>query len=481
MKIKLITGALVLGMVTSIFAARVPMSDIIARKTNKKAISLFQPWAPIAGGIIDTAGLHEYQKIAVHDLVHQGVNFYGLKWENLTAFEGYGDTFTPASILAGLAKRDSLLKLNPNLILIGEFRYYDADTGYLPDTSSWWLREGGKIVGSGYEKYQLLDFSKPAFQQHVAKQCLALVESGVVDGCLMDWAKNKNELIFRKVREIIGPDVLLMGNVNHNYDEIDQILPHLNGVYMESGWWGDRNTFPGYFRALRSTLLQAQSVLKEPKLICTEVWSNKATADLKGDSTHLEIDPSQEPLLRAGLTAHYTIASGYFSFYPQTFRDKYKQEHMHIYHDFMNAYLGNPTTTPATKVDSAYSKEWSNATVVFNAPGGKPYTVNFHELRKSQATKKVDSIHTVPPLDGDIFLKGAYTQIYPTIKPKPDTTYKSQVTGLNHGKSKTRNSLKFQRVTNSQKVIYKNIDAGTAPTYYDSKGQQIKNIQEPKK
>ena len=43
--------------------------------------------------------------------------------------------------------RQKLLTLNPNLVLIAEIRYRDANKSYLPDGHNWWLRnEEGQVV-----------------------------------------------------------------------------------------------------------------------------------------------------------------------------------------------------------------------------------------------------------------------------------------------------------------------------------------------
>ena len=92
---------------------------------------------------------------------------------------------------SGRAKsfRQKLLTLNPNLVLIAEIRYRDAHKSYLPEGHKWWLRdEKGQIV-PGWDEggYFCLDFHNPEFRSQVARQAKAAVDSGAVDGVMLDW------------------------------------------------------------------------------------------------------------------------------------------------------------------------------------------------------------------------------------------------------------------------------------------------------
>lgn len=486
MKIKILAVGLFLCLISSVFSARVPLADIQARKDGKKAISLFQPWRSISGGILDTAGLHRNQMIAIHDLVFHNPKFFGLIWDTPdTNYPGLAESFVDSTIPKALAFRAELLKLNPNIILIGEVRYYDAPPGFLPPNSSWWM---GK--GSGYEDYQRLDYADPGFQTHVANQCIAMLETGVVDGCLMDWAKNDHAVIFKKVRELIGPDAVLLGNVNHHEHMIDQILPHLSGTFMECGWWsGYGDDPPEFFRRVRETIRKAMETVRQPKIINTEIWSQRGATNLDSSSGVLKIAAGQMNVMRAGVAVHYCFTNGYYAFYPQTFRDVYMAEHMHIYDDFFNAYLGAYTPGAPTMQDGAYRKEWENGTVIFNPPNNPTVTLTFAEPRRSQASGTVATTHTVPGFDGDVFLKGNFPQIYaketrPGQKQYPDTSYvdpnDSNLVAVVPG-SYSPKSVQINTIIRNNGIIFEKLEPGKAAKYYNTEGRKINILEESKK
>src|SRR5258708_3869685 len=56
--------------------------------------------------------------IARHDLLFHGAEFFDLRWDH--KHRGLATGFTADSVRTGLQKRESLLKLNPNLILLVE-------------------------------------------------------------------------------------------------------------------------------------------------------------------------------------------------------------------------------------------------------------------------------------------------------------------------------------------------------------------------
>jgi hypothetical protein len=94
---------------------------------------VFQAWSP-ARNVEDDSPLHT---IARHDLVFHGPEFFGLRWNRRPT--GLADRFTADSIGRAKSFRQNLLALNPNLVLIADIRYRDANKGYLPEGHKWWL------------------------------------------------------------------------------------------------------------------------------------------------------------------------------------------------------------------------------------------------------------------------------------------------------------------------------------------------------
>lgn len=482
MKLKVLFTSLALGLLGTGWSAPSTPGSVLAKKNAKKSISLYQPWAGISGGIIDTMGLHPHQRVALHGAVHQAPNFFGLEWDTTGVwYEGLTDKFTPASISKALLVRDSIRALNPNIFLIGEIRVYDADTNYLPKNHIYWVKEGGQPKRNpGWPAYYLLNIQDQAWQQAVGRKCKALIETEVVDGCKLDWATNNQEAMFKEIRKTVGDSVVLIGNINHNIGSIEKILPLLNGGYMECVWWGDMlNKTTGhltYWNRVKETIKAAEANMREPKILGTEIWSHP---DSSVDLVNRTIPESQLNMLRAGTALHYALSNGYVSYFPQPFfKVLGLPEHVHVYHPFLNASLG----TPGAKSEDGkiLKREWSNGTVVYNPPDGANYTITFSEMRRSQKTGVVALTHTVPAYDGDIFLKGTYTQMYPVKsstlpfeKLLPDTNYKSGLSPIN-SKGAKASSIKQFKLNNQNNILFKFQVEGEKAKFYNTEGREIK-------
>jgi len=375
------------GLLTTIIAERVPMDDIIRRAGNRTFPSVFQTWGPL----LDSTGtMDQWELVAQHDLIFNGPWFFKLQSNAAGGYPGMAVDFTPESIEEALQIRARLLELNPNLIIIGEVRYFDAQLDYLPADSPFWLRDdNGEILINHHVEggYYFLDPHNAEFQTHVGNQCKALLETGVVDGCMMDWAKDDRADIFREVRRVIGDDAVLMGNVNSTVTK--EITPLMNAVFMESSpsWIND------FWNKTQNTVVYNHENLREPKMVCLELWPNK-------DLTASPLE--QYNHMRAGTTLLLTHSNGCFMYYP----DGDLWDHRHYLYPFWGAQLGKPAGE-RTELDGAWSRIFDNGTVVYNPEGNGAVTVTFEEEHMSQATGEWAKEFTVDGYDGGIFIKDA--------------------------------------------------------------------------
>jgi hypothetical protein len=171
------------GVIVVAYAEDLPIPDRAPeeRLSERGFPSVFQAW-----NRADNLPEDPLATVARHDLVFHGERFFGLQWDQ--AYPGQATHFTATSIAQGRLRRHDLLTRNPNLILLLEIRYRDAQRSYLPDGHRWWRRDQtGKIVPGWKEGgYLQLDFSNPEYQEQVAMQAQAAVESGVLDGVMLD-------------------------------------------------------------------------------------------------------------------------------------------------------------------------------------------------------------------------------------------------------------------------------------------------------
>lgn len=386
-------------------AARVPLADVQRRADARSYPSTFQLWEGFIQNIpgtnpnrptdptvvVDEAKLQADQEklLAMHDMTIQGPWFFGLKWvKPVGGYDGEAETIDPASIPAALEKRKRLLALNPNLIIIGEIRNYDALDEYLPLDHEFWYRDAGGNRVMSVENYYRLDPDSAAFQAHAGKQAVALLETGVVDGIMLDWAKDNRFGIVKAVRDAIGPDGIIVGNVN--VSDTPLITPLMNGVFMESitGFDNDLDAFwDKYDRTIRNNAAN----LREPKLVGSELWADKF--ERAGAKPLM-----QENHMRAGLTSAMTGAKGYFSYYP----DGDFPHHRTYFYEFQKIELGAPLG-PETIDNGAHVRNYQGGRVVYNPRGNPEVTVNFTVPYKSQRTGMLATVHKVPGFDGDIF------------------------------------------------------------------------------
>jgi MYXO-CTERM domain-containing protein len=375
-------------------AERVPLSNVIERAERRNQPSLFRVWSGdlknIPGKADPALAPSDLELLARHDLTVQGPWFFKLEWQMpASGFLGDAVAFTPASIQAALQIRQQLLALNPNIIIIGEVRNYDAPLDYLPANSPYWyLQNGQKVLSGGGEGLYRLDANLPAFQKHVGDQAVALMDSGVFDGVFLDWAKDERFGIVKAVRDALGDNAVIMGNVN--IADTPMITPLMNAVFMESiaSFFQPQAFWSGYHR----TIDLNHKGLREPKLVGAELWGdheNNMTPVLQ-----------QENHMRAGFTAVLTSSDGFYAYYPDG--DGYFDHQQHFY-DFWNAELGKPLGE-ARVVNGAYVRDFTAGTALYNPIGNQPVTIQFDRPHKSMRTGQMGTSHETPPYDGDIFV-----------------------------------------------------------------------------
>jgi len=360
--------------------AGVGEKSIADRIAGRDFPSVFQAWSR-ADNLRDEDPL---VMTARHDLVWHGVGSFGLVWDKSLA--GLGEAFKPESIKKAREKRRALLKLNPNIILIAEIRYRDAWRGFLPQSHEWWLRdEWGRIVKGWAEGgFLRLDFTNPQFRRHVVRRAGAVVESGVVDGVMLDWwSDDEHRLaLVKAVRKAIGDEYLIITNTNDR--TAPRTAPYINGYFMEC----TRSKTPEHWEKIAATLKWAQNNLRQPRVNCVETWYHKSRDDLN--------------LMRAVTTLTLTCSDGYCLFSDPN--PLPVPDHLHNWYPFWNKTLGRPICEGLNRPDGTIVRDFENGTVIYNPMGNKTVTVTFPEVRTRVSSGESSKIHNLGSLDGDIFL-----------------------------------------------------------------------------
>ncbi len=354
---------------------------VVERVEGRDFPSVFQAWSRAD----NLPNKDRLTVMAQHDLVWHGPGGFGLIWD--TRPRGLAEAFTPESIRNSRRIRQKLLKLNPDIILIAEIRYRDAHQNFLPKEHHWWKRdkEGNLVNGWREGGFIRLNFADPEFRNHVARRAKAAVQSGVVDGIMLDcWRDDEHRLaLIKAVREAIGDKYLIITNTN---DRIaPESAPYINGYFMEC----TRSNSGADWKRIVATLKWAEINLRLPRVNCVETWYHKSRMDLN--------------LMRATTTLTLTHSNGYCLFSDPN--PLPSADHRHNWYPFWDKSLGKPISEGTYRNDGTVAREFQNGTVVYNPMDNRPVVVVFSDIRRSAATGKSSRHHELACPDGDIYLR----------------------------------------------------------------------------
>lgn len=375
------------GLLLCLFGTVGGAQTIEDRISNRDLPSVFQAWSPAD----NLPRENPTDTLARHDLVWQGARFFKLAWD--ASPEGLAESFTPASIAAGRAYRRELLARNPNMILLLEIRYRDAWDGFLPADSPWWMRDKAGRRRPGWDEggFFLLNYPDAGFQAHVAARCKAAVDSGVVDGILLDWWNDDEDRLrlIRAVRDAIGYGPVVV--VNSNDRTIPNTASYVNGLFMEV----TTTETAGDWQRVAQTLLWAQEHLLAPRITCLETWFHNSREDLH--------------LMRATTALSLTHSNGYCLFSDPN--PLPRPDHLHNWYPFWDKRLddgrpklGKPIAARIVREDGVITRAFQHGTVAYNAKGNGPATLSFAGPMRSVATEKVGIEHRLSDEDGDIYV-----------------------------------------------------------------------------
>ena len=357
-----------------------PEKPVLERITDRDFPSIFQAWNQC-----DSLPEEDtYTTLARHDLYFTGPSAFGLKWNN--DYSGLSDAFLPDSIKSALKNRTALLQKNPNMIILSEIRYYDANSSYLPEDHDWFMRDpnGSPVPGWEEGKYWRLDLQNPAFQEHVAKQAGVAVASGVFDGIMLDWWKDDKDRLelIKTIRKTIGPEALILCNANDR--KTPDTAPFINGYFMECY----RTATVQDWERIAETLRWAEENLCKPTINCLETWHHNSRQDVS--------------LMRATTTLAMTLSDGYCLFSDPN--PLPTPDHLHDWYPFWEARPGKSAVPGKRDEKGCYVRPYDNAIVIYNPMGNPPATYHFSTPLKSAATGKISTEHTLQSCDGDILL-----------------------------------------------------------------------------
>ena len=420
--------------------------------------SIFQAW----NGIENRPDVDELHLLAQHDLAFaHSYTLLRVVWDISEAqpYSGLATALNASQLEAARQRKQELLSLNPNLLLLVEIRYRDAryvsrqneadvenwwEVGYFPPDSPYWLRDpnGKPVIGWGEDTNgdgkidendtvlgYLIDFTNPEMQDLMVKQAVALDTSGLFDGILLDWwnedyatspvavddwsetiltpeAELEARLaILRKIREQVADDFLIL--VNANMRQVPKSAPHVNGLFMECYKpEHDKGYNLNQILQMEKTLLWAEQHLREPRINCLEGW--RVVTDYMADlDTRVAERNSTENLrwMRIITTLSLTHSDGYVLFGDDNAIPA--PDHLHNWYDFYDADLGQPIQDRAVQyrdIIGLFIREFEKGWAVYNRSGATQI-ISFDDDVTAVDSGRWQSRHEIPNFDGEIFLK----------------------------------------------------------------------------
>ena len=319
-----------------------------------------------------------------------------------------------------------LRELNPNILILFAILIQTAENDDFPEESPVWLRDanGERVFHyedrwGGWKEYQL-DVANPLAQDIIVEWILNKVDRDLYDGLAVDGLAHNGigfvgrhlhpwtdeELIegithiLHKLRANLPEDFLIIGNArskNNLYAE------YINGDAMEPG--PGENAEGGYtheqLQVLDSILLWNENNLRFPQVNWSEVFL-------------IESEPPDSPnnrrWVRVFTARSMTHADGYVSVHHEPSHIAGETE---IWYRFWDAPLGSPIGAKGQLYDSrdgVFIREFTNGWVVYNR-SGKAQEIELSENAIGWQSRQRNTVHIVPDLDGEIYLKGSTSDV----------------------------------------------------------------------
>ena len=380
------------------------------RIENRKYPSVYQAWNSVS----NRPSLSNEAAIGLHDLYWFCCYPFGLHWR-----QTHQGVKLVGNLKKALAEREALLAENPNLILLPEIRMRDAFPSHFYHKDwEYWIKDtsGNRVLVPGYPAY-LMDFTHPDVIDLIVEQAIETQRCGLYDGIMLDWWNERypvlrnewsapsyrtdeaeqqaRDEIIQRIRAAVGDDFLII--VNTNRRKPTRAAPYVNGLFMETL----RDNESGYthegLREIESTLLWAEENLREPQINCLEGW---------GVVSESPASPSNRRWMRVFTTMGLTLSDGYV-----LFNDG--RNHSHYWYDFWDAELGQPVgeravlyqTPKGVSIDGLFIREFDNGWAVYNR-SGRDQLIKLPEKVRGFSSGVRDKLwHTIPDLDGEIYLK----------------------------------------------------------------------------
>ena len=394
----------------------IPPIPLRPRLNDRTFPSIFARWTGFgAPPVSNRPDLSDAENLALHDL------WFGVEVFGLTLFEN-ANTFTiRGNVEYATRLRDELVTNNSNIIHLTTLSHHGAPLDSFPEDWPHWLRDeqGNIFLGMDHDgtvwNNGIMDITHPEIQDRIVEQAIAVDKCGLYDGIMFDgWSDSWRGLggwdgtryyfpysleeerrarlnIVRRIQASTRPNFLIMGNTNRAILPITG--PYVNGGFMET-------VFPAFqaeddlhnsLIEIEESLFWLDTNLRQPRINGLEGWSIP---------TESPDSPNNLRWMRVITTLSLTHSDGYVVF---TITDNWH----HYWYDFWDADLGRPVGEKGQlyqETEGLYIREFTNGWAVYNNSGAEQ-TVALPELASGVASGSEGLEHTLPNLDGEMYLR----------------------------------------------------------------------------
>ena len=401
-------------------------TSVISRIETRNYPSVFQAWDNLIGsedeqawidiGSWDNEALYT-ERLTKHDL--HWSPFFGLWWDTSAAEPTYGlSTRLGGELEKAKAIHQQRLALNPNMLFLVEVRIHNhLQASAFPSDSEFWLRESNNRIITNAGNENPMNLLNPDLQNLLIERLIAVAKCGLYDGVMIDGFNSNGTgfvdrhfhsatdqeiiaattRILREVRTRVREDFLIL--INTNRTKPTAYTEYVNGTFMETGHDSNGSYTREGLQRIEDTLLWAETQLREPQINCLEG---------EGVGTSPPNSPENQRWMRVFTTLSVTHSDGYVLYTDGTrFVDPLARHHAHIWYDFWDADLGQPVGEIAQLYenrDGLFIREFTNGWAVYNR-SGKAQEIRLPEQATGVESSLNNTLHTVPDLDGEIYLK----------------------------------------------------------------------------
>ncbi len=358
-----------------------------------------------------------YDEATKHDMLYYSSRF-GLRW-GLTPKEPLEALSTQivGNLEHAMDRYQRYVQRNPNILFLpAKMITILSELSDLPPDSDYWLRDAdGQVIKNEVPWVEWsLDILNPDLQQLIIDRVVAVANCGLFNGVMFDTfapfhfgvyeSLNRGTdedvieaytAILKGIRARVRDDFLIL--VNRNRKKSPLYAEWINGSFMETVRdYEGGYTYKGLIE-IENALSWNEKHLREPRINILEGHGLRESFE----------SPDNLRWMRVFTTMALTHSDGYVIFRAPREIDGHWQL-VHIWYDFWDADLGKPVGEKAqlyNNREGLFIREFTNGWAIYNR-SGKPQDIQLSEEVSGWASGVENKRwHTVPDLDGEIFLK----------------------------------------------------------------------------